>query len=118
MIGLECVDNVEVMQVEFEPDRWTEYWDDVSGKALRKELVEEARAEEMATVKRMQVWIKVDRDRCIRETGRPPIKLRWVDVNKGDEKKPNYRSRIVAKEIRTDSRPDLFAATPPVEHIK
>ena len=97
---------------------WTQYWDDVSGKALKKELVEEARAEEMATVKRMKVWIKVDREECFRETGKPPIKLRWVDINKGDNEQPNYRSRILAKEIRTDSRPDLFAATPLVEHIK
>ena len=28
---------------------------------------------------------------------------------------PNYRSRLVAKEIKKDERPDLFAATPPVE---
>ena len=66
----------------------------------------------------MKVWIKVDCEECFRETGKPPIKLRWVDINKGDNDRPNHRSRIVAKEIRTDSRPDLFAATPPVEHIK
>ena len=111
-MSLECVDNVEVMAMEFEPDKWTEYWNDVSGKALRKELVEEARAEEMATVKRMQVWINVDRDQCIRESGGPPIKLRWVDINKGDEKTPNYRSRIVATEIRTDSRQSCLRRLP------
>ena len=66
----------------------------------------------------MKVWIKVDREECFRETGKPLIKLRWVDINKGDNDRPNHRSRIVAKEIRTDSRPDLFAASPPVEHIK
>ena len=38
-------DGADVMAVEFEPDQWTQYWDDVSGKALKRELVEE-----MATV--------------------------------------------------------------------
>ena len=69
-------------------------------------------------MKKMRVWVKVDREQCLRETGRPPIKLRRVDVNKGDKKKPNYRIRIVAKEIKTHNRPDLFAATPPIENIK
>ena len=111
-------ENTEVMAVECEPEEWKRYWDDMSGKELDGKMVEEARAEELATVKRMKVWVKVDRDQCLKETGRPPIKLRWVDVNKGDVNKPNYRSRIVAKEIKTNSRPDLFAATPPIEHIK
>ena len=118
-MSFECVEDInEVCQVEFEPDDWMQYWDDVSGKVLRKELVEAARAEELATVRKMKVWVKVDRDQCFRDTGKPPIKLRWVDINKGDEVKPKYRSRIVAKEIKTNSRPDLFAATPPIEHIK
>ena len=64
------------------------------------------------------MWVKVDREQCFKDTGRPPIKLRWVDVNKGDDSKPKYRSRIAAKEIKTNNRPDLFAATPPIEHIK
>ena len=104
--------------VVFEEEHWRRYWDDVLGKELRGDLVRAARAEEIATVKNMQVLVKVDRELCFRETGRPPIKLRWVDVNKGDADRPKYRSRIVAKEIKTHSRPDLFAATPPIEHIK
>lgn len=111
-------DGPEVMVVEFESVSWTQHWADVPGKALKKELVEEARAEEMATMRKMQVWIKVDRNEAIRETGNPPTQLWWVDMNKEDDKRPNYCSRIVAKEIRTHSRPDLFAAIPPVDHIK
>lgn len=72
----------------------------------------------METVRNMQVWVKVDREQCFRENGKPPIKLRWVDISKGDETKPNHRSRIVAKEIKTDSRPDLFAPTPLIEHLE
>ena len=114
LVSLKCQgDQSEVMSVEFENNDWMRYWDDISGKELKGELVRAARAEEMETIRRMQVWVKVDRDQCTRDTGKPPIKLRWVDINKGDEGKPNHRSRIVAKEIKTNSRPDLFAATPP-----
>ena len=65
----------------------------------------------------MKVWTKVPMSHCLAETGKRPIKLRWVDRNKRDEKDPMYRSRIVAKEIKTYANPDLFAATPPVEYI-
>ncbi len=41
--------------------------------------------------------------------------MRWVDVNKGGKEKPEYRCRMVAKEIKKDRREDLFAATPPLE---
>ena len=44
--------------------------------------------------------------------------MKWVDTNKGTEEVPNYRSRLVGREIKTDERPDLFAATPPLESLK
>ena len=44
--------------------------------------------------------------------------MRWIDINKGDKTNPEYRSRLVAKEIKRDSRIDLFAATPPLEAKK
>ena len=86
----------EVMAVEFEQNDWQRYWDDMSGKELGSDLVREARAEELDTVRKMKVWVKVDREQCFKDTGRPPIKLRWVDVNKGDDSKPKCRNRIVA----------------------
>ena len=44
--------------------------------------------------------------------------MRWIDCNKGDPVHPNFRSRLVAKEIKKDSRIDLLAATPPLEAKK
>ena len=38
-----------------------------------------------------------------------------VASHKGDEEYEEYRSRLVAKEIKRDRREDLFAATPPLE---
>ena len=59
------------------------------------------------------------------ETGRPPIKLKWVDTNKGDDARPNYRSRLVVKEIKAKKGPDeqlsaseVFSAMPPLEAMR
>ena len=41
-----------------------------------------------------------------------------VDTNKEDVESPNYRSRLVGREVRIDSRFDLFAPTPPLEAMK
>ena len=66
----------------------------------------------------MKVHEKVPIQESYDKTGKAPIKCRWIDINKGDEKNPLYRSRLVAKEFKTDVRPDLFAATPPSECLK
>ena len=50
--------------------------------------------------------------------GCAPIGKRWVDVNKGDDANPVYRSRLVAQDINDHKREDLFAATPPLESKK
>ena len=46
------------------------------------------------------------------------ITTRWIDTNKGDETLPDYRSRLVGREIKKDKRNDLFAATPPLESLR
>ena len=48
----------------------------------------------------------------------PEVSVKGRDVNKGDSVVENYRSRLVAREIKTDIRPDLFAATLPLEAMK
>ena len=35
-----------------------------------------------------------------RLVGEKVISTRWVDVNKGDEDRPKYRSRFVARELK------------------
>ena len=47
--------------------------------------------------------------------GKTIISTRWVDTNTGTDLEPNYRSRLVAREIKKDDRLDLFSATPPLE---
>ena len=61
----------------------------------------------------MGVWEVVDRPRGVKVIG-----TRWVDVNKGDERQPNYRSRLVAKEIRTGGPQEYFAVMPPLAALR
>ena len=93
-------------------------YDDQSGAPLKPERVAQARKEEIEYFKTMGVYEKVDIQKCWDETGKNPIAVRWVDINKGDEQNPNYRSRLVAKEFRDDVKPELYAPTPPGECLR
>ena len=95
-----------------------EYWDDLSGRELDPKLVKKARMEEIKEINKHNVYEKVPIEECWTNTGKDPIGTRWVDVNKGDDANPEYRSRLVAQEIKRDNREDLFAATPPLEAKK
>ena len=54
----------------------------------------------------------------MRRTGKPPITVRWVETNKGDDANPKYRSRLVAREIRMQGEDAIFAPTPPLESLR
>ena len=72
----------------------------------------------MAEFRKQNVCTKVKLTECSARTGKKLIGVRWVDIDKGDDKNPKYRSRLVAKELNLDKRDDLFAATPLVEAKK
>ena len=74
----------------------SEAWGDVKNVWLDPSKVREARKEEMEFVRKMKVYDKVPRSEC---PGKP-IPVRWVDTNKCTEGDPNYRSRVVAKELK------------------
>ena len=59
------------------------------------------------------VYRKVPIQECWDVTGKNPITVRWLDINKCDKENRDYRSRLVAQEIKRDKREDLFAATSP-----
>ncbi|CAJ1440802.1 unnamed protein product, partial [Effrenium voratum] len=101
------------------PDEdWCTFVDEVSGKALEASKVQAARAEEIDYAQRYQVWTVVDTDECYKATGKPPISTRWIDLDKGDINRPNYRSRLVVQEVRSSEIEAIFAATPPLESIR
>ena len=85
---------------------------------LDKELLMEARKKEMEYFRKMKVYEKVPRNQAYQEADKAPIKVRWVDTNKGCATKPNYRSRFVAVEFKVGNRPELYSATPPLEVVR
>jgi hypothetical protein len=58
--------------------------------------------------------------RCVLKTGRRPTSVRWVDIDEGEEGGPNYRSRLVASDIKGDDdlREDFFGSMPPLQAKK
>ena len=61
--------------------------------------MKKARAMEMDYFTSRDVYTKMPREEAFRRMGKAPISVKWVDVNKGDDSEPNYRSRLVAGEI-------------------
>jgi hypothetical protein len=53
-----------------------------------------------------------------KNTGKTPLQSKWVDVNKGDLKRPVVRSRFVAKQFADKRSGEFFAATPPLEALR
>ena len=94
------------------------FYDDITGAKVETDLVITARAEEMAEFRKHGVYKLVKLEECLRVTGKPPVGVRWVDINKGDDVNPEYRSRLVAQELKRDRSLELFAATPPLEALK
>ena len=91
--------------------------DDLTGKPLEAVRVTSAKHEALTEMYRRQVCLEKSVDECFHDTGRPPIPVRWVVTNKGDELHPNVRCRLVAKHLAAKhggkDAEDLFAAMPP-----
>ncbi|MDA8582757.1 reverse transcriptase domain-containing protein [bacterium] len=92
-------------------------YDDVTGGVLDPKKVRAARTLEIGYAEKMNVWKKISRAEAKRR-GIKVIKVRWIDINKGDMERECYRSRLVAKEFNTSDEEGLFAATPPLEGLK
>ena len=65
-----------------------------------------------------QVYFKVPMSECWDVTGKEPVGVKWIDINKGDEEKPKLRCRLVAQEFNPSAKDSIFAATPPLEAKK
>ena len=92
-------------------------WDDLTGMQLDAGKVVEARSKEVTYLRDKRVYDRVLRQHAVRNKWKI-IRTRWIDINKGDDVAPNYRSRCVAKEIAFDKQEGLFAAPPPLEVMK
>ena len=103
---------------EVEIDGGPIYHDDLTGQILDSKLVREARQKELDFFEAKNVWLRRPFEEARRRTGKPPITVRWVDVNKGDDVNPNVRSRLVARQIRQPGEEAIFAPTPPLESLR
>ena len=90
------------------------YRDDLTGQPLPADLVKIARKQELEYFDSRLVWEKRPIAEARRVTGKPPISVRWVAVNKGDNTCPTVRSRLVARQIRQAGEDAIFAPTPPI----
>ena len=105
-----------VLKVQIENEQT--FRDDLTGQALDPSLVKAARAKELEYFDGKEVWELRPINECRRITGKPPVTVRWVDVNKGDDLNPNMRSRLVARQIRQAGEEAIFAPTPPLEALR
>ena len=96
------------------------YRDDLTSQVLKDELVVQARMKELEYFREKGVWFKRPLGEARAKTGKGPISVRWVDVNKGDDVAPKYRSRLVARQLKaTDTSGDtFFAPMPPLEAVR
>ena len=72
----------------------------MSGQTLNDSLVDGARRKELEYFTSKGAWRKRLLSEAFAKTGRRPISVRWVDVNKLDEQNPRYRSRLVARQLK------------------
>ena len=92
-------------------------WDDLTNMRLDAGKIIEARQKEIQYIRDKKVYQKVSR-REARAKGWKVIQTRWIDINKGDDSRPNYRSRLVGKEFNTGEMDGIFAGTPPLEVLR
>ena len=90
----------ELLSLPDSTDSAQEFRGRSTGLTLNPEIVKRARELEMQHMGELKVREDSDRDTCIAGTGRPPIPTDWVDIDKGDPIRLNYRSRLICQETR------------------
>ena len=88
-------------------------WDDVNNCKLDPARGREARKEDMEYFQKMHAYRNVTVQKCKDATRKMPINVTWIDINKQDEVKSKYRSRLVAKERKQYNVPDTLSSTLP-----
>jgi hypothetical protein len=106
----------QVLKLQIASDE--RFVDDLIGHQLDPALCRAARKKEMDFVREKGLWLKRSVKECWDKTGGPPISVRWVETNKGDDANPNIRSRLVARQIRGRGQEATFAPTPPLEALR
>ena len=82
------------------------------GKELDPHEVSNARKEEIGYMPSRTIWSVKPISECWEKSGKAPVSVRWVDVQKAE----GVRGRLVARDFKggDKDRDDLYAATPPL----
>ena len=92
-------------------------WDELTSMKLDAGKLVEARAKEVTHLREKRVYDRVPRRQALRRKWNI-IKTRWIYINKGDDKKHIYRSRLVSKEFHDGHMDGLIVGTPPLEALR
>ena len=92
--------------------------DDLTGQKFDPVLCRAARKNEMDYVREKGLWVKRSVKKSWDSTRHPPVSVRWVETNKGDDIVPDIRSRLAARQIRGPGQDAVFAPTPPLEALR
>lgn len=99
-----------------------EVYAEVTGALLDPQKVELALGGEMEEVRKHKVYGKIAREDALvlaSKLGKKIVKVRWTDLNQGDEDNPRYRSRLVCCELKKGvENLGLYAATSPLFLLK
>ena len=103
---------------------FNKYYDQYTGLELDPVGAAAARQSESDFAWRLKAFEPRPRTEAYQRMGRKPFGMRWIDCNKGDEQRPELRSRLVVQETRqtgTISASDIAAvtsSTPPPEVVR
>ena len=119
-INLDILNSEMVLDGDLADDdgsQWQAY-DDVKGGELPAKLVMDARKRELKYLADRHVYEYASTAQAYQRTHKRPLRLKWIDSNKGDAAHPNVRSRLVCTEVRPKGTDAIFAATPPLESLR
>ena len=77
-----------------------------------------ARLRELSYLQQRQVYSYSTVEEAKKVTGRRPLRLKWIDTNKGGDGALQIRSRLVCTEVRPKGKEAIFSATPPLESLR
>ena len=84
-------------ELELDGDESVTAYDNVHGGEISVKDLRAARKEEVEFMKARGIWKERPMEECGRKTGRMPVSVRWVDVNKGTDIMFEIRSLLIAR---------------------
>eukprot|EP00971_Amphidinium_carterae_P078308 1549134-Amphidinium_carterae.1 len=112
----------EVLDWDTSPEYYMCIHDTTSGQPLDATLVAQGCQQEMDFLHGLGAYEYSTITECVAKTGKPPVGVGWVYVNKGDSSAPNVRCRLVVNETKWRSTitdpSQTWSATLPYEALR